>query len=80
MQTDVLRSDGQHKKAEFRDSKAAGDKIRSQRLCLRPPYVPFSWTAIVGYRTGGEVLVVRFLHLPSPDFRSAKGGDAQPDH
>ena len=22
--------------------------VRGQRLCLRPPYVPFSWTVIVG--------------------------------
>jgi len=52
--------------------------VRSQRLCLRPPSVPLSWAAVVGRRTGGEVMVMRFLHLRPPHFRSAKGGTPSP--
>jgi hypothetical protein len=48
--------------------------VRSQRLCLRPPYVPFSWTAIVGNRTGSEVL----KSPPRPHSSVPRRGTANP--
>ena len=38
---------------------------RSQRLCLRPLYVPFSWTVIVGMsKLGGEASAVSLTYVP----------------
>src|ERR1700751_5070724 len=39
-----------------------------------PPYVPFSWTAIVGSSNGGEVLMIRVLHLRPHPSAQEKGG------
>jgi hypothetical protein len=66
LQIDVLRSDRQHKEAEFTHSKAVGLGKPTALPC--PPYVPFSWTAGVGCRTSDEVDA---LHR-CPHFRSAK--------
>jgi hypothetical protein len=47
--------------------------VRSQRLCLRPPYVPFSWTVIVGMsQPGSEADEVSVTCVPF----SAAGEDA----
>src|SRR5262249_4279057 len=49
---------------DAQDSKAVGDS--SQRLCLRPPYVPFSRTVIVGMSKPGSEgsAVPRFTFRP----------------
>src|ERR1700746_1882850 len=39
-----------------------------------PPYAPFSWTAIVGLSNGGEVLMIRVLHLRPHPSAQEKGG------
>src|SRR6516165_8540305 len=53
------------------NSKAVGDT--RQRLCLRPPYVPFSWTASCGLsKPGGEVMRAS-PSSPSRPFRRRRG-------
>src|SRR6202035_3712729 len=57
-------------------SKAAGP--RNQRLCLVPHTCRFLGQQSSGCRTGGEVLVMRVLHLrPHPSVQ--KRGDARSD-
>ena len=53
-------------------SKAAGP--RNQRLCLVPHTCRFLGTAIVGLSNGGEVLVMRVLHLRPHPSAQEKGG------
>src|SRR5690348_5606551 len=54
-------------RTKFRDSKAAGPQVRQPTALPCPPYALFSWTAVVGCRTGDEGDAgERLLHLPLP--------------
>ena len=44
-------------KMPARPKTAKPSAVRSQRLCLRPPYVPFSWTVIVGMSKLGWAVI-----------------------